>query len=461
MLKKLSTFKLTVTLLLSLILSSPLTTYAKYSGGIGQPNNPYRIAEPADLNSLASNPNDWDKNFILTANINMQAYTYSTAIIAPDISNSEPGFQGSDFTGSFDGNDLNISNINIDTAEQDNNYLGLFGRIAEAAEVKNLGLELCNISGGDYSRYIGGISGENQGNIQNSYATGYLYGYDCLGGICGKNTNSISNSHSNCFVYGGIYSGSLGGVCGLNDIGYITNSYASGNVTGGYNAQQLAGLCGKNYYGYIITSYATGNVTGEYNAQQLGGLCGYNDNGYITNSYAAGNVDAGNDSYDLGGLCGLSHTSYQGNIAKSYATGSVTAGDNADYLGGLCGRNYGSISNCYFLDPADGGGPVNGFGTPLTDQMMKIQSSFEQWNFLDIWAICEFTNYPKLIWQLKLQDYLCPDGVDFIDYSFFAKHWLLTDCNDANDCNGTDLDSSGIVDAYDLEIFTSSWLSGK
>ena len=40
----------------------------KYSGGTGEPNNPYEIAEPNDWVELTDNPADWDKCFILTAN---------------------------------------------------------------------------------------------------------------------------------------------------------------------------------------------------------------------------------------------------------------------------------------------------------------------------------------------------------------------------------------------------------
>ncbi|MHC5076772.1 MAG: hypothetical protein ACYTFM_10120, partial [Planctomycetota bacterium] len=58
-------------------------------------------------------------------------------------------------------------------------------------------------------------------------------------------------------------------------------------------------------------------------------------------------------------------------------------------------------------------------------------------------------------------DYLCPEGVDFFDYCFFANHWLFTSCADTNDCNSTDLDLSGDVGPNDFDIFTTSWLCGK
>ena len=74
---------------------------AKYSGGTGDSNDPYLIATPADLNTIGTNSNDWDKHFKMVADINMAGYTFTTAVIAPDTS-SRFEFQGTAFTGSFD-----------------------------------------------------------------------------------------------------------------------------------------------------------------------------------------------------------------------------------------------------------------------------------------------------------------------------------------------------------------------
>jgi hypothetical protein len=70
-------------------------------------------------------------------------------------------------------------------------------------------------------------------------------------------------------------------------------------------------------------------------------------------------------------------------------------------------------------------------------------------------------NYPVLQWQIPICDFLCPDGVNFIDFAFFASHWLDEMCNPANYyCQGTDLSRSGSVDLNDLDIFTDHWLEG-
>jgi hypothetical protein len=69
-------------------------------------------------------------------------------------------------------------------------------------------------------------------------------------------------------------------------------------------------------------------------------------------------------------------------------------------------------------------------------------------------------NYPRFIWQIPPADFLCPHGVDFRDYSFFAGYWGDTNCGDTNDCYGTDFDLSGTVDMKDIDIFCGYWLDG-
>jgi len=44
----------------------------------------------------------------------------------------------------------------------------------------------------------------------------------------------------------------------------------------------------------------------------------------------------------------------------------------------------------------DTSGPNNGYGTPLTDALMKQKGSFADWDFINIWFMCERIDYPKL-----------------------------------------------------------------
>jgi hypothetical protein len=48
-----------------------LPAHAQYSGGSGTADDPYQIATAADLIALGETPDDYDKHFILTAEIDL------------------------------------------------------------------------------------------------------------------------------------------------------------------------------------------------------------------------------------------------------------------------------------------------------------------------------------------------------------------------------------------------------
>jgi hypothetical protein len=48
-----------------------LPAHAKYSGGSGTAQDPYQIATAADLIALGETPGDYDKHFLLTADIDL------------------------------------------------------------------------------------------------------------------------------------------------------------------------------------------------------------------------------------------------------------------------------------------------------------------------------------------------------------------------------------------------------
>ena len=484
-----------------------LNIFGKYSGGSGTSVDPFRINSPCELLSLAANnTSDYNQCFILTADIDLDPnlpgnHVFTKAVIAPDTS-STSGFQGDIFRGTFDGNGHKIKNLTIDTNGANTYYLGLFGYIWGA--VKNLGVENVSIAGGDFTNYIGGLAGYRYSyEIYNCYSTGVVAGGKYawyVGGLVGYSKSSdITNCFSACNVIGG---GDLGGLIGYdvesiisdcnsrgNITNYIRNGYAGFGGLVGYAEHSNINHCyatgdvnGDAYVGGLIgyqsggTSfcYAAGNVTGD---DVVGGLVGMKDYGIINNCYSTASVTG--SSYWVGGLVGRN---LEGNVEDSHSTGKITGYGNVGGLvgendndcvvkncystgdtngilnvGGLVGYNYGSISSGYFLITS---GPDNECGEPLTDEQMKQQSSFAGWDFNSIWAICETTNYPRLQWQIPVADFVCPDGVNFADYSFFAQRWLNADCASNNNCDGTDFDFSGTVDIADLKIFCNYWLQG-
>jgi hypothetical protein len=391
-----------VVLLFILVFASSNLSLGKYSGGTGEPNDPYLIATPEDLNSVGQHPEDFNKCFLMTADINMAGYTYSTALIAPDINTDERDFQGIPFTGSFDGNDHIVFSLIINGG--DNDYLGLFGKLEQGANIINLKIEDANITGDsylgklcganyhgninnvyaagsvigfDWSDFLGGLCGENyEGVISGCYATGLVRGHSSLGGLCGESYGGIiSSSHAEGVVGGNWMPSLVGGLCGYNYKGTISNCYATGSVTGN-EGYRMGGLCGQNEEGAINNSYANCYVSGD---DVLGGLCGYNI-GSINSCYATGNVSGSDYTLGIGGLCGINtatiincfatgditghinlgglcgNNSSLGIIKNSYATGSVIGTDWSESLGGLCGENYNSeIIDCYATGSVSGG----------------------------------------------------------------------------------------------------------
>lgn len=109
-------------LLLLAVCRPALPVQAKYSGGSGTTQDPYQIATAADLMALGETPADYDKHFVLTADIDLDPNlpgrkVFDNAVIA--------GAWKLPFTGVFDGNDHTISHPTI-VGEFS---LGLFGQL--------------------------------------------------------------------------------------------------------------------------------------------------------------------------------------------------------------------------------------------------------------------------------------------------------------------------------------------
>ncbi|MHC4365185.1 MAG: GLUG motif-containing protein [Planctomycetota bacterium] len=381
-----------------LVLTATSVSFGKYSGGTGEPNDPYRIGTPNDLNDIGNHVEDFNKCFILVNDINMAGFTYTTAVIAPD---TNPGFsfEGTEFTGTFDGNDHAILNLSVGSAGAYICHLGLFGQIEEPGQVKNLGIEDVNITGGDHGFWFGGLCGYNDhSTVSSCYATGS--------------------------VRAGQYSGVLGGLCGYNEHGTIRNCYAAGSVSGGNLSLDVGGLCGDNY-GTISNCYSTGEVGGGDSSDYLGGLVGRNFGDTISDCYATGSVTGDEGSDFVGGLCGYSK---YGSISNCYATGSVDGDAN---VGGLIGfHESGSYRKCFW--DSDVNPDVNGLGnttdpnvvSKTTAEMMQ-ECTFTNvgWDFVEVWDIGERQTYPFLRTH-PTGDIDHDDKVDWFDVAILAEYWL-------------------------------------
>jgi hypothetical protein len=421
--------------------------------------------------TLANDANDYNKCFIMIADVNLDSnlpdgQIFTTAIIARDINSANYVFDGRSFTGVFDGNGHRITNLTINSHGDKKGYLGLFGDVCEC-EIKNLGLENVFISSDTNSRFVGGLIGSNDhfsfsnfNTVRDCYSSGSIVcgsGSHYIGGLAGWNNGNISNSFSKVAVNAGDAAYTIGGLVGVNK-GPLANCFATGNVAGGNNSGTIGGLVA-DYFADINNCYSTGNVSGGNNSGYLGGLAAHCYSGNISNCYSTGNVTGGNNSNTIGGLIAAGQS-----ISNCYSTGTVSGGSGSNFLGGLVATgNPFSITSCYFLT---GSGPDNHLGTPLTDTQMKQQASFVGWDFVwettngtdDVWAICEGVSYPKLAWQFIAGDSDNDKNVDFIDFAPLANKWMQADSNLY--CGGADLNGDGIVDMLDIAVFTENWLVG-
>lgn len=420
-----------------------------YSGGDGSPEHPFEIWTAEQMNTIGLHPTDWNKCFILMANINMSAYTGTQYNII--------GNESTPFAGTFDGRDNTISNLTITSAN--NNNLGLFGCIGSEGQVQNLCMAHAVING-QYN--IGNFAGTNYGTVSQCHAGEFtLSAYAQVGGIVGMNYSSGKINQCYTAATGNVWgnAGMAGGITGY-EIGTITRCYAACSVSSNTtNAVYTGGLAGY-YGGKTYQSYATGPVTGN---NYVGGLGGYLHAGYIYQSYATGAVTG--NSY-IGGLCGI--CSYS-ELYNCYSVGFVSGSAN---MGGLGGGRIGSIITSCFWDSDASGQKTSFFGTDKTTEQMQTLSTFtnDGWDFVgetangsnDYWRLrCEAMSYPILSWQVLPEgDFVCPDGVAIGDFSYLAQRWLRADCAVTGNCEGPDMDLSGTVDLADLALFVTHWLDG-
>ncbi len=373
----------------------------RYAGGTGTPEDAFQIQTTEQMNEIGLYPEDWDKHFLLMADIDLIGFTGTSFNIIGN------------FTGVFDGNDHTISNFS--------SYRGLFGSVS--GEIKDLGLidptinagtgssvgslvgslnngtiTNCYVEGGSVEGLfvVGGLVGINYGTVTNCYSSNSVSGIAEVGGLVGRNFGTITNCYSSDSVSG---IGEVGGLVGENE-GTITNCCSSGSILG--EGWYVGGLVGENY-GIITNCYSAASVTGD---SHVGGLVGGNWD-TITNCYSTASV-TGDDC--VGGLAGLN----SGVITNCYSIGSVTGGYS---VGGLVGQNVSCYSpwGCYegeiwnsFWDIETSGQTTSAGGTGLSTNQMQIMSNFTDagWDFVgetfnsieDIWFIPQ-QDYPHLWWE--------------------------------------------------------------
>jgi len=438
----------------------------EFAGGTGEPNDPYQIATPAQLLSIGNDKVLLQKHYILVNTIDLADTAVYITVFRSVFTGS---FDGKGYTiRNFGTEEIPVGGglfSRIGSGGEVRN-LGIVNAYVQSSGVlagRNEGtVRDCYCTGAVVSDSKGGLIGNNaRGTVTDCYSEAEVCGPNNVGGLIGANSGIVSRCHSSGKVTGLRNVGGLIGACGGENgqvsfcystsevtginyvggligysLGVVSDCNSSGAVTGtggdtggliGYNrgwisscystspvtgTQYVGGLVGTNagYDSYLIprgqisSCYVDANVVSE--GPYAGGLVGYNWAASIESCYTTGLVTA--PDY-LGGLVGYSDS--DSSIATSYSAARLAIPADSLYVGGLVGD--GAADNSYFLDPADGGGPDNGIGVPLTDDEMRQQASFVGWDFSGttddaeaaLWFMPQDA-YPILIWQAEIRGLL-------------------------------------------------------
>ena len=393
-----------------------------FDKGSGTPGDPWLISTAEQFDNIR---NILDGNYRLVADIDLESHTADSGWTS--IGNSEAGF-----TGTFDGNGHSITGIVKS---------GIFGFIAEGSVIKDLTLKSVSIAlpPNIPNTTTGALVDINEGKIINCKVTGIITGdrFVAAGGLVGLNSGYVIDCHVNINISG---CSSMGGITYIN-YGNITGCYASGTITSTYSVS-AGGICVMNL-GTISESKASVNISGSSSLVTAGGFVA-RQSGTITRSYSTGNIELiirrpviwrYFSDKGVGGFVGVS--SDKGNFNDCYATGNVSVSFDYEpkyfrvFTGGFSGIG-GNISNCYAVGRVSGdhsGGLVGevidaaastvaivtasyynketsgkddvDMGIPKTGEEMMQQTTYEGWDFNNIWAIDEGRSYPYLQWQKR------------------------------------------------------------
>jgi len=334
-------------------------------GGTGEPNAPYRIATPNDLNDIGNHVEDYNKCFVMVNDINLAGYAGSQFNIIGS---------GYFFCGVFDGNGHAISNF---TYDGEGANVGLFGHVSFCFEgppswplIKDLTIIEPNVNA---------PSGDIAGGLVGFLTDGTVRGCKVEGG-------SISGG-SNC---------SAGGLIGGN-AGIIRRCSSTAAVSGGGHVGGLVGSSCQFQMGpgvaLISDSYSAGSVSGP--AIAIGGLVGCNANP-IENSYSCARVAEGPNA---GGLVGYGHESVP--YVECFWDSEVSPDVN-----GIGNRTDANVIG-------------------KTAGEMQTESTFRDagWDFVEVWGIGEGQTYPFL--RVYPAGDLNHSGLaDWRDFAILASHWL-------------------------------------
>ena len=387
-----------------------------FDGGDGTELDPYLISTIEQLDSLILFP---DNYFLLSTDLDLSGINWVPI-----------GYERDDyyllgereiFTGCFDGGGHTIQNFEINNRGKN---VGFFYSVSGC--VKNLNFDGASITYiatdnlpdsiknldpllliEDIPRFAGIVSSriEDSGRIENVTVLDASLEFGSVGFITGWNEGSISNAYASGVIN---EANQAGGIAAVN-FGNIDKSGFEGTLSNVLNS--TGGIAGTNFEGSITESYST---TSTSKTGTLGGITGTFQYGIIENNYAHFNVL---DSSSVGGIIGLYGLGGSLNddkpisIINNYSFGEVDSKTEFQNF-------YRGVLGLAFLNATDSAQTVDkikdnywnkdllgqedllpGFritvGASSTAEM-KTLTTFENWDFTNIWSIDQGSTFPFL-----------------------------------------------------------------
>lgn len=261
------------------------------------------------------------------------------------------------FTGILDGRGHSIKNLKITTG---GNFSALISRIADG-EVRNLGLENVDITGGAPTGALAGVifgtstTPDLANLIENVFVTGSVKGTTEVGGLVGRNNNNPLNTIKNC---------------------YVNATVEATNATGAW----AGGFVGCNNSGRILKLqqvYATGVVktTATDASNFAGGILGY-----VNNNNAATTIILDSTVVALNELAGGTNGIFLNRGKLVLGTARLT-------------NNY-AKNNLGITETTD--------GTLVAPEVLLTRDFYANtlgWNFENIWTIVDGVSLPTFSWR--------------------------------------------------------------
>lgn len=281
---------------------------------------------------------EWVTRFVNSGNPNTRIKLM--ADINLNGKNIDPlGTNSSRYSGIFDGNGFEISNLYISKTAND---IGLLGSTTNAVVVKNLTLRNVDIS--TTASYVGAVAGLFRGRMENVHVIGLnIRGTSSVGGLAGQTNENVTLI--NCSVTGTetmkTISGSnsnVGGVIGYVDTSGLTLTDVSVkgvNISAG--TERAGGIAGDTSPKMTFTNISVED-TSVTAPRYIGGLVFYLRNGSTVNGATVKNVTLTGTSAvqaEIGGISGSN--SGTASTINNAAVENLTINTPGECVGGILG----------------------------------------------------------------------------------------------------------------------------